>query len=355
MKIFLMCSGSSSLQVARALHQFLESIVYDVEYYLYTESIEPGTLWDPALVKSLSESPVGIACMTPDSLRSDWIHFESGSIASAARDRSRVIPFLVGVRVEDLSTPLKRFSALSTSEDDVRKLVQVVNALRPSPAPSEALTRLFGKFYPDFADSLKSVHLSTKLPKAESPAQLETLASILAATQRIEKRMSVLEGDMERVRDRLPTRGSSRPLNPLGYRAVILDWAHAATAAVQDGCSATPLSQTDAARLIEDLIDVRRHALRGDPRTIYERVLELSERLAAKGVFVSPAPLHPSIADWRHRVPHQSEVARLADAPSGTPEPAAEPRTPAPVAPSAKVSERPMSSTPHPPPTGSTS
>lgn len=200
-----MCSGPSSLQLAKALREFLEVVVQEHEYFLYSESIKPGSLWDPKVTRTLKECPVGIACLTSDAVQSAWIHFEAGSIATAG-DESRVIPYLHGVSDKDLTPPLARFTAVRSDEAGTYRLVQVLNELRASPARDEVLRRAFDGLYQAFAVSAEKVQSGPTPKHPELPDQAETLAAILQLVQGLDSKVGRLAETVSPTVGFFPTR-----------------------------------------------------------------------------------------------------------------------------------------------------
>jgi hypothetical protein len=78
MKVILCWSGDRGKAVAIALHEWIPNVIQAVEPWMSEEDIEKGSRWESKLDNELSSADFGILCMTPESAKSLWIHFEAG-------------------------------------------------------------------------------------------------------------------------------------------------------------------------------------------------------------------------------------------------------------------------------------
>lgn len=83
MKVFLSWSGNTSKEVASALKTWLHYVFPRLNIWMSEQDIQAGTRWDQELGKALRECKVGIVCVTPDSMSSRWLAFESGALSAA--------------------------------------------------------------------------------------------------------------------------------------------------------------------------------------------------------------------------------------------------------------------------------
>jgi hypothetical protein len=81
--IFISWSGARSHAAAQALNNWLPQIVNAFTPWLSSE-IRKGSRWREELTNKLSDTTVGIICLTPSNLESPWILFEAGAISKAA-------------------------------------------------------------------------------------------------------------------------------------------------------------------------------------------------------------------------------------------------------------------------------
>lgn len=75
------------------------------------QDIQPGKAWDVELGKALRECKVGIICLTPENLKSDWMLFEAGVLSTAMKNSS-VIPSDFSLKVVMLGPLWPDFKAL---------------------------------------------------------------------------------------------------------------------------------------------------------------------------------------------------------------------------------------------------
>ena len=108
MRIFISWSGSRSHQVARALGSWLAT--YKFTCFISSE-IEKGSRWLPAVEAELKKADAGLVCLTPASLRSAWVVFEAGALATAVGLRigePRLFTYLLGVQSSAVPAPVLR-------------------------------------------------------------------------------------------------------------------------------------------------------------------------------------------------------------------------------------------------------
>jgi hypothetical protein len=95
LKVFLSWSGDDSGTLAHAWHDALPLIFSVTEPWLSSSDIEKGTSWWTEISAKLEQASVGIICLTPDSVNSQWLHFEAGALAKI-RAKAFVCTYLVG-------------------------------------------------------------------------------------------------------------------------------------------------------------------------------------------------------------------------------------------------------------------
>ena len=70
---------------------------YNVEIF-FSRDIERGTGWFTSISRKLRESQIGIIFLTPDSLKSSWVQYESGAMFTTQHlGQANVFPLLIGV------------------------------------------------------------------------------------------------------------------------------------------------------------------------------------------------------------------------------------------------------------------
>lgn len=103
------------------------------------ESIPFGTNWIHSIEQGLNEAIIMYVFITPNSIKSEWIYFESGYAYSK---KVRVIPIGFGVDISELKPPLNLLQGFNlTSYEGLNNIVKILN--------DECQTR----FYEDFQEN----------------------------------------------------------------------------------------------------------------------------------------------------------------------------------------------------------
>src|SRR5438045_9691418 len=101
MRVFICWSGERSRAVAEALYEWLPLVLQRVEPWMSTNNIEKGSQWRSGLALELENARVGVICLTPENLKSTWLHFEAGALAKKQQQQgTRVCTFLYGEPIE---------------------------------------------------------------------------------------------------------------------------------------------------------------------------------------------------------------------------------------------------------------
>lgn len=130
MKIFISWAtddGDVSKTFATALSRWLRRVIQALDPWVSVDDLTPGRRWNNDIQRELNETAVGIFCLTKDGQHSQWLSFEAGALAKSVQDENYVIPILIKMRPTDLKGPLQAFQSLSTSRDDMFKLVSTIN------------------------------------------------------------------------------------------------------------------------------------------------------------------------------------------------------------------------------------
>jgi hypothetical protein len=192
MKVFLSWSGDLSLKVARALRDWLPSVIQSVKPYVSSEDIDKGTRWTTDIAKELQESSYGIICVTKDNIDEPWINFEAGALSKTV-DKSRVCPFLFNVKRAELQGPLLQFQSTICEKEDLSKLVLSINKNSgEEQLEEERLKRVFEVWWPQLKEQLDALqeHGPKKedKPRSAAPQQniiLEELLELVRNQQKL--------------------------------------------------------------------------------------------------------------------------------------------------------------------------
>ena len=163
--------------------------------------IEKGATWIDGINQSIQESNgVGIFFVSKQSLASQWLLFEAGSIASLGRKRVCVV--LVDVKKHDVPPPLGLFQSTALTESDLRALVKDLNELASTPVPEENWNQIFSWAWPAFQRELldaSSIESPVSVPPSDTNYQKQlansdvAFGAILEGMSRIEARLLNVE------------------------------------------------------------------------------------------------------------------------------------------------------------------
>ena len=89
------------------------------------QSIPFGRNWVHSVEQALNDAKLMVVFVTPNSLRSNWLHFESGYAYSK---NIRVVPVGIGIDLATVGAPLNLLQGFNiTSEAGLKNLNSVVN------------------------------------------------------------------------------------------------------------------------------------------------------------------------------------------------------------------------------------
>jgi hypothetical protein len=174
MKIFVSWSGKHSLGVATALKEWLPIIFNDVELFVSSEDIRKGKRWRQEISKHLETCNFGIACLTPENTKAEWILFESGALSKHVQDSSLWTLLLGGLRFADIDGPLSDFQHTAFEKDDFYKLLKAINDAHTQGKHDEGnLKKIFEKFWDELESNVaKALKSETKPEKKKSTDEI---------------------------------------------------------------------------------------------------------------------------------------------------------------------------------------
>jgi hypothetical protein len=187
MKVFISWSGPHSKKLAEALRDWLPGVIQLVTPYFTPSDIEKGASWSTDISKELSDSKIGILCITRENIHSDWILFEAGAL-SKSMEKSHVCPILFGITNTDLAGPLKQFQTTEFEKKDMHRLMGVINSsLGDQKLPQKTLDNVFDKWWPDLAEKINKILDEVEKPKEPVRDDREILDEILQLSRLISK------------------------------------------------------------------------------------------------------------------------------------------------------------------------
>jgi hypothetical protein len=122
MRVFISWSGARSEALGLALNDWLPKVLRGIDTF-HSAEIPKGENWHSALIAALRGCRVGVFCVTPESLRSQWMLFEAGALAQHG-DAPEIFTYLYGVPGGRLSGPLGHFQATRFDREDSRQFIR---------------------------------------------------------------------------------------------------------------------------------------------------------------------------------------------------------------------------------------
>ncbi|WFE74564.1 hypothetical protein [Roseinatronobacter sp. S2] len=155
--ILLSWSGNQSKRIAEELRIWIPSVLQFARPYYTPNDIEKGAKWGSEISKKLSESNVGIICLTKENFTKPWILFEAGAL-SKDLDRSKVCSILFGMENPDISGPLTTFQTTEFSKPDFKKLMRTINSSGDEAAlSSDTFDRVFEMWWPELEAKIRII------------------------------------------------------------------------------------------------------------------------------------------------------------------------------------------------------
>ncbi|MEW6645986.1 MAG: TIR domain-containing protein [Pseudomonadota bacterium] len=159
MKVFISWSGDTSHKVAKALRDWLPSVIQSIIPYVSSEDIDKGARWSSDIADELDESSFGVLCVTPDNIDAPWLNFEAGALGKSV-DKSRVCPFLFRIKRSDVTGPILQFQSTIHEKEDVYKLIKSINEACGDHGIEEfRLERTFEVWWPKLDEELKTINV----------------------------------------------------------------------------------------------------------------------------------------------------------------------------------------------------
>lgn len=173
MVTFLSWSGERSKIVAECLRGWLPHVINALEPWMSAEDVETGSRWSVEIGNKLDETDFGIICLTGENTSAPWILFESGALSKAV-ERSRVCPYLFGLKPRDIKGPLVQFQSTAADKPGTFKLLKSLNeAVEKGKLTSPSLEEAFEVWWPKLEEKLARVPgPNAKLPPQRSDREV---------------------------------------------------------------------------------------------------------------------------------------------------------------------------------------
>jgi len=187
MKVFISWSGELSRNVAELLSEWLKNVLQGVQTWISTDDIQKGSIWFADIGEQLSQTKIGVLCLTPDNITAPWVLFEAGALCQGL-GTPPVCPLLVNLSHTELKPPLSQFNGTLPQKDDMLKLVRTINqAATASPLDEQRLVKAFGTWWGAFESDYKLLVGKHQPKKAVAKrSQEDVLAEILEVTRSVQ-------------------------------------------------------------------------------------------------------------------------------------------------------------------------
>ena len=182
MKVFISWSGDLSREIAGALRDWLPDVLQFVKPFFTPEDVAKGQRWGVEIATQLSDSKIGLLCLTAQNLNAPWLIFEAGAISNMSE--AHLCPMLFGVDNSQLKGPLAQFQATPFSKDELFKFIAAINAAAgASTLTTEKLQIAFEKWWPELDEKIqkllkKSIEEITPAPRALGDMVEEVLSIV---------------------------------------------------------------------------------------------------------------------------------------------------------------------------------
>jgi hypothetical protein len=199
MKVFISWSGDRSKQVAELLDDWIQCVIQAVDPWMSSKDIDRGALWFTEISDQLSNTSVGIVCLTKENKDKPWILFESGALAKGLSS-NRVCAFLIDLSPTDLENPLAQFNHTFPTRDSIWELVRTINLTLKEKALKESiLAKVFDTYWSQFETDFKKIIETT--PEAENQAKRkdnDIMLDVLSTVRILDRRLRSIESNNER-------------------------------------------------------------------------------------------------------------------------------------------------------------
>ena len=200
MKVFISWSGERSKLVAELLDEWIQCVIQAVDPWLSSKDIDRGSLWFSEISNQLSDTKVGIVCLTKQNKEKPWILFESGALAKGLSS-NRVCTFLIDLDPSDIGNPLAQFNHTLPTKESIWELIRTINLLLDDNRLKESLLeKVFETYYPQFENRFEEILEIT--PETESKVKRkgdEIMLEVLSSVRMLERRLRSIEYDQSKT------------------------------------------------------------------------------------------------------------------------------------------------------------
>jgi hypothetical protein len=196
MKVFICWSEGRSKTIAEELRTWLKIVIQQIDPWMSDEDIRAGARWHSEITSNLTDCKVGVICLTPENLDSQWIHFEAGALSKTV-EKTYVCPLLIGkLDSKDVPYPLAQFQSKKANKDGIFDIVKTINSVldKTVSLSDDMLKKTFDKWWPDFEKVIKELPAAPERKPQRKPDEMleEILNSVRALSNMISEQASIL-------------------------------------------------------------------------------------------------------------------------------------------------------------------
>ena len=188
MKVFISWSGDRSKKIAESFSDWLPQIIQALEPWI-SSNIAKGSRSTPEISSELEKSKIGIICLTPENLDSNWLLFEAGALSKM--NETKVCTFLLDLTPSDIKPPLSQFQHTIFNKEDVFRLIETINQQLSSSSEKQlaekTLHQVFDRCWPDFKDTITKISRSQPEKTKQIRSDRDLLEEILEIVRGQEK------------------------------------------------------------------------------------------------------------------------------------------------------------------------
>lgn len=195
--VFISWAGERSRRIADELGHFLQRVIHAARPFISFNDIDKGDFWLSTLTDKLSQSSIGIVCLTAENKNRPWVLFEAGAIHKGL-SKSRVCTLLIDIGRDDIKYPLGGFqSTILDDERDFYELIETINSCMDYSIPREVLRDSFDAHYGKFKDNCREIKSKTRASQIDGAAlvnQIDELKrTILASNNQLPQILEAIE------------------------------------------------------------------------------------------------------------------------------------------------------------------
>lgn len=185
-KVFISWSGEPSRSIAKALRDWIPTVVQHIQPWMSDEEIKSGSRWNDEVGAALDETNFGVVCVTASNQHEPWLMFEAGALAKRL-EVARVVPLCLDLAPADVTGPLSSFQGRCLDEDGMKRLVQEMMILRENPPAQGQIDCLFKAMWPTLESQVRKAELQSPGPRPSQRSSQEMLEELVERVRRIER------------------------------------------------------------------------------------------------------------------------------------------------------------------------